>query len=115
MNASKEKKVQILLSAPSGVTPAQPLRIKVGESFPVRANLKAENVVSCEARLVFDQAIFEELSGSPNPQVLVGTSIESEVAWELRVIQRVPEATFVRVEARADNLYQQSEFKVEVS
>ncbi len=65
-SATSKKILKMFLTAPQ-----QPVRVAVGDSFPVGVNLTTGNVRQCEAKLVFDSSIFEDISGQANPHQLI--------------------------------------------
>lgn len=103
------KALHVLLTAPT-----QPVRVTIGDTFPVSAEITASNVNQCEVKLSFDASIFEETSGLPNPRKLVEPNERQEVGWWLQVHNKPSKTAFVTIEANANGLVQQAEFRVEV-
>jgi len=92
----------------------QPIRIQVGNTIAVKARLLADNISSCEVSLKFDEVVLEETSGWSNPSTFVGPSVADQVEWALRGKRPSPKI-FVSLEGRAEELFQKSEFAVEVT
>src|SRR5438132_7738598 len=90
------------------------VRVRVGEPFPVTANVLADNVDSCAVSLGFDDLALEEITRNPNPLMFLGPSVRDEVQWELRGKKAIRE-TSVRINAVGNGLPQLSEFAVEVT
>ncbi len=102
--------LKLLLTAPP-----QPVRVAVTDSFPISVDVTLANVSQCEVTLTFDTAVFEEISGQANPRSLAGgIAVSQSVRWRLRVKGQPPQPTFVSIEARANGLFQQAQFQVEV-
>ena len=108
-DAALEKTLTMVLSAPM-----LPIRTKVGDSFPVNVIITSKNITKCFVTLVNDATCFNEISGHPNPaHVLTGHGVHAG-GWILAVRQKTVEPAFVKVEARANSLFQYTEFPVEV-
>src|SRR5438045_1832120 len=95
------------------LTEPQSLRVHVGQAIPVSASVLADNILSCEVSLKFDELVIEEMSGRPNPRKFSGSSVADQVQWELRAKQPIS-TTFIEIEAWANGLFQMSQFALEV-
>ncbi len=105
------KRLRLVLTAPRAVS--EPVRVTIGECLDIRARLLAENVSECEAKLIFDDALFDNVSGEDNPRRLGSGNIAGEVSWRIRA-KRETAPICLEIEGRADQLFQKIAFFVEV-
>ena len=70
----------------------------------VRVRLLAENADKCEAKLIFDDTIFEDTNKDLNPCQLGSANIVGELARRVRVKRENPPAPLA-IEGRANGLF----------
>ncbi len=105
----KKRSISLRLRAPIGK-----LRVPIGQSFEVRAELRVFGIESCTIELQLDPIYFSEVHDFESPLQLRGNRTTIGISYTISALRPTSEPGVITLVARGNGAVQRAQFSVEV-